>query len=223
MPELADDLLFCGDCQMQLAPPMVHWCPRCSAPLEAASLLANACFRCRTDKFLWERAVSLGRYRGALGEAVVRTKLATGEMLAMNLGRLLCHERGPALKALLADVVVPIPSHWRRRLRRGTSGPEQMAAAIAKFLGLPLGTGSLVRRRNTPLQVDSTPRRRRVNQRRSFRVAAGYNFSARHVLLVDDVLTTGYTAHEAARTLLAAGAVAVYVATIARGIGDDAA
>jgi ComF family protein len=162
----------------------------------------------------------LGIYHGELGKAVVRIKHSSSESLAGALARFLVDRRGYDLKSFHSEVVVPVPMHWLRRWRRGTNAPDVIGQAIAAQLDIAYGGGVLVRRRLTPLQVDSTLEQRRTNQRGSFRVASGYNLQGRRVLLVDDVLTSGATTDAAAKVLISAGAAEVNVAVLARaGIG----
>jgi ComF family protein len=165
--------------------------------------------------------VALGRYQDELNQAIVRTKRSHNEPLVLALGRLLYEMRGNALQELRADVVVPMPMHWLRRMRRRNNGPDLLAEALARSLKLSLKASALKRCRLTPLQVDVIPSERHVHQRKSFCVAAKRQIHGRRVLLVDDVLTTGATAAEAAKVLLEAGASAVSVAAVARAIGDD--
>jgi ComF family protein len=144
-----------------------------------------------------------------------------GESVALALGRLLYERRRESLEAARAEVIVPISMHWSRRLKRGTNGPDLIAEALSNRLRLPLRRKLLKRCRLTPLQTEMSPTERHKNQRKSFRLRRGSRMAGRRILLVDDVLTTGSTATEAAKVLLAAGAAAVSVAVIARGIGSD--
>ena len=117
--------------------------------------------------------------------------------------------------ALRTDVVIPVPLHWLRRLRRGHNQSEHLSAAIATLIQAEHRPGWLQRIRHTPSQVSSTPTDRRTNIRGAFRAARGANLKGKAVLLVDDVLTTGSTASEAARALRDAGAQSIHLAVLA--------
>ena len=220
-PTTADDIGLCEGCRVRLSPPVSNWCSRCSAPLETSSGQRHNCVHCQDQKFLWEGVVALARYRGEVSRAVVRMKSAHSEPLTIALARLLYDQRGEALTQLQADLVVPMPMHWARRMVRGTNGPELIAEALSQRLGVPLKRRALQRQRLTPLQTETSPTQRHHNQRHSFRASKRSGVAGLRVLLVDDVLTTGATAHKAARDLRAAGAARVFVAVIARGNGDD--
>lgn len=99
---------------------------------------------------------------------------------------------------------------------RGTNNPDILARQIARHLGVPDEPSLLIRRRDTLPQADLPPGRRFENVRGAFRIRAGYDIRGARVVLVDDVLTTGATSSEAAKTLKRAGAQAVVVAVIAR-------
>jgi ComF family protein len=220
--EPSDGIALCDDCRRQIAPPVANWCHRCSAAIFYVAEVGEDCIYCRGQQFHWQRVVAMGNYRGELRKAIWATKHPPGESLAQSLAKLLLERRVDALRELNAEVVVPITMHWRRRLQRGTNGPEIMAAVLAGSLRLPLAAGVLRRSKFTALQAESTLRQRKINQRGSFRVKSVRRVKGRRVLLVDDVLTTGATSNAATKALLAAGAASVVVATIARAVGDDA-
>jgi predicted amidophosphoribosyltransferase len=109
--------------------------------------------------------------------------------------------------------------HWRRRVRRGVNGAELLAERVACRLRVPLANRLLRRRRHT-LPQSSLPRSERLeNVRDAFVKRLAYHLEAAHVLLIDDILTTGSTCSEAARALKRGGAAQVTVAVVARGIG----
>ena len=121
------------------------------------------------------------------------------------------------LRSLQADVVIPVPLHWTRRWRRGFNQSELLAQALAARLGVKCPRGWLFRARPTPPQTRQTPPQRRENVRGAFRVRAETELRGKTVLLVDDVMTTGSTVHEAARALRTAQPARIAVAVLAHG------
>lgn len=101
------------------------------------------------------------------------------------------------------DAVVPLPLHPLKRLRRGYNQAEYIAEGIAEELALPLVRGALVRRRNTLSQARTPRRERAANVEGAFAVRDAKPLAGRHLLLVDDVLTTGSTLTAAIEALLA--------------------
>ena len=162
----------------------------------------------------------LGRYEGLLRRLILETKQAEGEQVTIVLARFALGRLGHQLAELGADVVVATPMHWRRRVTRGTNGAELMADLVAKYLKVPLAPRILRRRRNTLPQFSLPRGERFLNVRDAFVQRASYHLEAAHVLLVDDILTTGATASVAARTLKANGASRVSLLALARSIGN---
>jgi ComF family protein len=116
--------------------------------------------------------------------------------------------------------VIPVPLHRTKRRQRGFNQAELIARAALKLHSasgrLLLFDNILERQRETESQIGLTSHQRRENLRGAFAVTHADPIQGRDVLLVDDVLTTGTTAAECARVLLRAGAVRVWVATVAR-------
>jgi ComF family protein len=121
--------------------------------------------------------------------------------------------------SLDADVVVPIPLHRERLRWRGFNQAVPLARAIAAARGRPVDPFALTRQRPTPPQVGLLGAGdRRRNVRGAFAVRDRERVRGRTVLLVDDVMTTGATAHECAHVLRRAGARAVDVVVLARAL-----
>jgi ComF family protein len=222
LAEHHDNVGLCDACCRLLAPQADICCRRCGAVGSVGGIVressAERCPLCRTTSLRFDTVIALGLYDGPLQQAVLRTKLPQGDSLAAAIGRLLAERRRQELRNLRADLIVPIPMHWSRRLRRGTNSPEILAAALRGELHLPL-RHVLTRRRNTPEQKGLPPRARFHNVRGAFRLRRWHAVAGRRILLVDDVLTTGATCSAAAATLKAAGAAMVAVAVLARGQG----
>jgi ComF family protein len=144
---------------------------------------------------------------------VVGLKFGRRRPLARLLADLVVEQCAHALPGF-PDAVVPVPLAPARERERGFNQARLIAEHLARVLGTPLRAGWLARARRTAPQTDLTAAERRANVQGAF-VAAGA-VAGRHVLLVDDVLTTGATVEECARALRVAGAGRVGVVTVAR-------
>jgi ComF family protein len=123
-------------------------------------------------------------------------------------------------EALLGDrgLILPIPLHWTRLVRRRFNQSALLAHAVAKQTGHSVLTDALVRKRRTPSQEQRSRADRMANVAGAMALnpARADDLKGRDVLLLDDVLTSGATFAEATRVLLAAGVGSVSVLALAR-------
>jgi ComF family protein len=151
-----------------------------------------------------------------LDSVVQALKFRRLDYLGRHLAVALAAELGPRLEGLAPiDRVVPVPLHWRRRLSRGYNQAERIARPLAGLLSLPFDS-ALSRGRATPAQSRLGRVQRLANLRRAFRVPRPRTIQGLHLLLVDDVATTGATLDAAAEALKKAGAAAVTALVAAR-------
>ncbi len=167
----------------------------------------------------FDSAVTLGVYQGKLREAVLCTKKIFHEPLTMAMGDILAARIRQQLPELRPDVIVAVPSHWTRHFARGGSGPAILAESLGRTMRCRVRPKVLTCRRKTRKQGTLGPQQRRQNVLGAFAVSPGYDIEGLDVLLIDDVMTTGATANEASKALKKAGAAAVTVAVLARGVG----
>jgi ComF family protein len=135
--------------------------------------------------------------------------------LAEPLGDLLAETRA-LLPEDAVDLVVPVPLHRRRQRERGFNQSWLLARRLAASWGVQALPDVLVRARGTLPQTDLGAAERCHNVRGAFRVSRPEAVRGRHVVLVDDIMTTGATAGECAALLGAGGATTVGVLTVAR-------
>jgi ComF family protein len=122
------------------------------------------------------------------------------------------------LQALAPDMAIPVPLHWTRRWRRGFNSCDIFARCLARELGISCWPGVVWRSRATAKQTEqSSTTARKANVKHAFQTKAGDALRGKTVLLVDDVLTTGATASEAARALRVHTPKAIYVVVLAHG------
>ncbi len=204
--------IACWEALPRLHPP---FCGRCGRPFPGLPS-GEACEACRRAPPPYAYARAVAGYRDGMREAIHQLKFAGRVALARPLGDLLAEEGRPDLPVEAIDGIVPVPLHPRRQAERGFNQAEVLARRLARRWQRPLLAGLLVRALPTRPQTELDEAERRRNVRGAFRVPHPEAAAGRHLLLVDDVLTTGSTVRECSRTLLAAGAQTVGVLVLAR-------
>jgi ComF family protein len=170
------------------------------------------CHHCEMEAFTAARAC--GKYEGALRGSMLALKREPH--VASRLARLMfeLQQRAPLDTATR---VVPVPLHPDRMRERGFNQASVLAVALTRRTGLPLDESSLVRTLHTARHragMDASARRESVHK--AFAVRRPRLIEGEHILLVDDVFTTGATVSSCATALRAAGAQEVFVLTVAR-------
>ncbi len=179
---------------------------------------------CRLAPPPFRRAVSFAPYTGRMKEAIHALKYDRLHPAARPLGIMLAQAIAQlADEAPVELLVVPIPLHKSKYAERGFNQARSLAVHALESLAkshpqwrLTLASSTLMRIRATESQAGLAPRMRRINLRGAFAVSHPAAVQKKHILLVDDILTTGATARAAAKALHQAGAEAVWVATLAR-------
>ena len=114
------------------------------------------------------------------------------------------------------DIIIPVPLHWRRKLKRMYNQADVLGELLAKKLNKSYRSNLLIRRKNTHTQENKTLQERLKNVRNAFQINKHLVIEGKSILIIDDVLTTGATMNACAKELKKNGAKAVYVLTIAQ-------
>lgn len=150
-------------------------------------------YRSIIHQFKYNRQVSLGRYLGSmLGKRLKESEPFNG-----------------------IDAIIPVPLHPFKKWKRGYNQANIIAKAIGKELNVPVLNGILVRTTFTSTQTTKDPQHRWKNVEKAFKLRRGDRIKGCHILLVDDVLTTGATLEACGTALLKAEGCTVSVATLA--------
>jgi ComF family protein len=195
-------------------------CDRCGLPFEHAQATA-VCGECLAHPPSFGRARTVMRYDEASKPLILRFKNADRVHAAPALARWIARAGGDVLAT--ADLLVPVPLHWRRLFRRRYNQSALLAKALARQTGIAWSPDALARLKPTPSQGGLSARERRLNVRGAFKVPPRRRplIYGKRIVLIDDVLTTGATLDSAARALLRAGAGAVDALAIARVLKAD--
>ena len=205
-----DGTSICSGCYADLAR-LENSCGRCASPVGTTLPNGVHCAACQASPPPFVSAVARFEYAFPTDAAIK----------AMKFNRRL--EYVPAFAELLIgsmaylasdiDALVPVPLHWRRQATRGFNQAAELCKPLAQFAGLPI-LGNVRRTRATPYQSALDAGHRHSNLKSAFAVRG--EITAQHVLIVDDVITTGETCGQLARVLLENGAERISVLAIAR-------
>ncbi|HBN77426.1 MAG TPA: hypothetical protein DD473_16790 [Planctomycetaceae bacterium] len=212
-------VLCCMTCLENFPDAIEHSCSRCGAEVGAYVETSKGCNYCKSDSFSFASVIAYGTYESELKQFCQLSKRPEHQDVTWLLGERLWQSRRDTLSQLQVDCLVTVPMHWTNRLVRRIHPNETLAKCLSKRLKVPYFRRGLVQRIRTKHQSSLRPSLRRKNIRDAYRASASKKLRAKNILLVDDILTTGATAHACARLLLAAGCAVVHVAVVARGIG----
>jgi ComF family protein len=191
-------------------------CVRCSLPLAEEMAAAVLCGRCIKKAPAFDYAYSLFRYEDNIIPLVHQLKFSEKITYARTLGELLLLK----LMAKLPDVtqrpdcLLPVPLHPARLRQRGFNQSIEIARVISSSLQIPIEYDAVIRQRKTTSQAGLDARQRQKNIRGAFHVVSA--IKAEHILIIDDVMTTGSTVNELASVLKKNSIQRVGVLSVAR-------
>jgi len=205
---------ICDGCLMDIAQNRPA-CPRCALPLEATQNNANVCGQCLQHPPIYDHSYALAIYEPPIDRLIQHLKFNNKLNYARLLGMLMAAEitRNSGERP---DVIIPVPLHPQRLRQRGFNQALEIARPIAQQLTIPLNNTSCVRIKATTEQSSLSARQRIDNIKGAFALRA--DISAQHVVIIDDVMTTGNTVSELARVIKQAGANRVDVWLCARAL-----
>lgn len=187
-------------------------CPKCGRFLADGRPTVRRCGRCSGHHY--DSASACGLYEGALAMSVIRCK---SEAHLPSFLRGLLRETLVRSGMADADLLIPVPLSKRRRIERGFNQAEIFATSLGMESGIGIDAKSLIRRFDTPLhRAAMDERARTATVKGVFDVVRPRLLNGRHLILVDDVMTSGATASSCAEALKEAGAASVRVLTLAR-------
>jgi ComF family protein len=157
--------------------------------------------------------LNFGLYSGSLSEAIHLLKFSGLKRLAKPLGKLLTELPIPPM-----DGIVPVPVTKRTLGTRGFNQALLLSVVLSRHTKIPVYMDVLYKKRDTPPQIGLGARERARNLKNAFEVKG--RLDKPRLLLLDDVMTTGATVKECARTLVKAGAQEIVVVTLARSMRD---
>ena len=204
------DLDICDACVTTL-PKIHHSCKRCALPLSSSS--GDVCGNCQQNLPYYDAALAPFYYTFPIDRLLQRLKFHGTLSSARLLGNLMA-DCLLQWRVELPDCILPVPLHYRRLKARGFNQSLELARFIGRRLNIPLDAQSVNRIKHTRPQMELSLELRRRNIGGAFEVCQAFHWQ--HVAIVDDVMTTGSTVNELARTLRWAGVTRIQVWSCAR-------
>jgi len=205
------DQLICEHCIEEL-PRNDYGCRCCGKPMPVA---VEKCGECQKSRPAFDFVRTLYRYQPPVDQLVQQLKYNGKLHLARLFGEKLREaSAGWIRETEKPDLIVPVPLHRSRLRKRGFNQSIELARPTAKFIGVRLEIDSITRTRKTDPQTELSLAQRKQNIHGAFQ--AETSLKDLSVVIVDDVITSGHTVNELARTLKLAGAARVGVWGIAR-------
>ena len=187
-------------------------CPCCGEPFATIDPLSPHCGRCLKQQFIFDETYAPFIYQGAIRHLIQALKFNSHHENARLLGTLLADFLRDNVE--IPDCILPVPLHKDRYRERGFNQSIEIARVVASRLNIPLNLSSCLRHRNTLRQTDLSAKQRRANLRNAFLI--NRPLTVQHVAILDDVMTTGTTANELAKTLKKSGVNRVDIWVCAR-------
>lgn len=214
---------LCAQCWPKLTFITQPFCARCGTPFEFDIPGTSLCASCLRRPPAYDRAFSPLVYEEMARSLILQFKHGDRLGHARFLGTLMAGHI--AHYGLENPLIVPIPLHHHRLMRRRFNQSALLARVIAKQVEAQLDVFTLLRVRATPMQQGLNASQRRENVRAAFSLRRGREVlvKGRDIVLIDDVLTTGATAEACCKPLRTAGAARICVLTAARVAGPQTA
>ena len=206
---------ICADCYETL-PHNSCCCVRCALPLAEGIDNGVFCGRCIQKLPAFDYGFSPFRYEDKIISLIHQLKFAEKISYARSIGEILLTmvEQDLLTAQGRPDCLLPVSLHKSRLRQRGFNQSIEVARVISKKMGIPIDNDMVIRRRSTVSQTGLNAQQRRKNIRDAFSVVSDASYQ--HVLIIDDVVTTGSTVNELARVLKKCKVEKVGVLSVAR-------
>lgn len=211
------DGLLCSDCSSQIIP-IRNYCPKCGKPLDSEVLprcTREICAMAREIGYFFDYARS-AVYLNTVAKKIIHRFKYRGRLKLLKVFI-------PYLNQLLDEItekehfnyIIAVPMYFLKRWRRGYNQSLIITKYIAEYTGIRIVKG-LHRKKYTKMQAQMSLRERAKNMSGAIKINNKIDFYEKNVLLVDDVMTTGYTVNECAKILRRAGTHKIVIITLAR-------
>lgn len=214
---ISDNIGLCEDCFREMNFISRPYCRKCGHPFQSEHLPRNLqCPRCNAGKIApFRYCRSALCYDDAAKPLILALKFMDKTDNAVVMARWL-QQAGADIFDAGVDLLVPVPLHYARLLKRKYNQSGLLAGELGRLTGLSVDYQALQKHKHTRPQVEFSGQERLKNVKGVFSVKHIEKIKGKRILLIDDVMTTGATLKECALALKKAGAKSVDALTVAR-------
>jgi len=207
----------CDECRKDIKPIKPPVCGLCGRHFEGEITVEFVCEDCRNRKIYYDRARSAVKYDGSVVKALHAYKYNNAMWFEPFLAQMLIKKAKEEINGGDWDCIVPVPLHFVRKNERGFNQAERLSERLSDALKIPVNTRILKRVKYTETQTALERHKRSENVKNAFALRDNkLNIKGLRIILIDDVMTTGATVNECAKTLRKGGASSIFVLTLAR-------
>lgn len=210
------DKCICDECSGKIRYIGEPKCKRCGKQL--AKEEAEYCNDCLVNKHYYKSGIAAFVYNDVISKSIYRFKYHNRRGYAEFYGRTIADKYRQQVNMWGADVIMPVPIHEKKLIKRGYNQAELLAKELGNCLQLPVDKDALVRVIDTKPQKEMDKGSRKKNLEKAFKIRHNVVKYSK-VILVDDIYTTGSTIDECAKTLLESGILEVYFISLSIGAG----
>lgn len=208
--------IACRECVEKIPFIVSPRCMKCGKQL--GQMERELCQDCEKREHHYDRGVAAAAYSDALRDSLHRYKYGARREYTPFYVKLIMEHCGPLIRQWGIDVIIPVPMYHHKELVRGYNQATLLADALGELLNIPVDSKILIRSRNTRPMKELNDKERLKNLQSAFKIQKSM-IKYKHILLVDDIYTTGTTMDACARCLKQAGASRVYYVSLCIGNG----
>lgn len=203
------DLCLCQSCLEEL-PFIEESCTGCGIPLDSNAKTCGACIKTPPPN---TTCISLLHYQAPVDYLIKHMKYHNQLSIAELMGKLLV-EKIKQSSQPIPEQIIPVPLHFSRLQQRGYNQAIEIARSISRAFNIPINLTDCSRKRNTTPQYDLPSNLRADNMREAFEIIN--EIPAKHIAIVDDIMTTGSTVWEFSQAIIDSGVERVDIWTCSR-------
>lgn len=208
--------LICSKCRQKLPYIVGSRCMKCGKGVENAEI--EYCYDCTRRKHIYDKGTGLFSYSDEIRKSIYNFKYNNKREYAKFYGAEIARCLGNEIRSWNADMIVPVPLHSSKLIKRGYNQAHILANEIGKNLGIPVKKDVLERTVNTKPQKELNDEDRKKNVERAFKIHKNI-VKLKNIIIVDDIYTTGSTIDGCASVLKMNGADKVYYISLSIGTG----